>query len=78
MTTEQKLIAYAISALLAAVLSIVTYNFYDSSVRVAAYRECVEANKVIADMLSSSILVAAVLSAVRPPSRISECAYFMV
>lgn len=52
MTTEQKLIAYAISALLAAVLSIVTYNFYDASVRVAAYRECVEANKVIADMLS--------------------------
>lgn len=52
MTTEQKLIAYAISALLAAVLSIVTYNFYDSSVRVAAYRECFEANKVIADMLS--------------------------
>lgn len=54
MTTDQKLIAFAISALLIAVLSIIAYNFYNSSIQVAAYRECVEANKVIADMMAHS------------------------
>lgn len=52
MTTEQKLVAFAIAAMLIAVLSVVSYNFYNSSAQVAAYRECIEANKVIADMIT--------------------------
>lgn len=53
MSTEQKIIVYAISAALAAVLSSVSYNVYDSTVKSRNYRSCVEANKEMAELITS-------------------------
>lgn len=52
MRIEHKILVFAIVAALVAVLSVVAYNAYDSTNRVAAYRECTEANKVIAEMIT--------------------------
>lgn len=48
MQIEHKLIAFGISAALVAVLSTVTYNFYDSTIRNQAYEECLKVNAEIA------------------------------
>ena len=53
MRTEHKILIFAIASGLLAVLSIVAYNTYDSTARVNAYKECTEANKAIAEMITS-------------------------
>jgi len=52
MNTDQKIVIFAIAAMLASVLSIVVYNTYDSSIRVEAYKECTDVNKKIAEMIT--------------------------
>ncbi len=53
MKTEHKILIFAIASALVAVLSAVAYNTFDSNARVTAYKECTEANKVIAEMITS-------------------------
>ena len=53
MRIEHKILIFAISSALCAVLAVVAYNTYDSASRVQAYKECTEANKAIAEMITS-------------------------
>lgn len=46
MTTDQKIVVFAISSILLIVLSVVTYNFHSLAVREAAYYECLKVDKL--------------------------------
>ena len=53
MRIDHKIIIFAIVSALVAVLSTVAYNTYDATVRVNVYKECIEANKVMAAMITA-------------------------